>query len=385
MLTIIENIDNCLGCSACKAVCPNNCISMLPNLEGFLQPIVEETNCSGCNMCTEVCPAINPPKNQTIKEIYYGWNKDESIRRASASGGAFSAFAEKVLEKGGVVFGAVYDNKLQKVIHVSSEKLDYCKQRKSKYVQSDLQDTFLEAKQYLNSNRFVLFSGTPCQIHGLKNFLGDKYKELLITCDFICGGNPTMKILNEHLSLLENTYNSKVINFDFRSKDPYGWSTLALQVAFENKKIYNFPVQIDYYFLTFLTEKLFLKESCLNCIYRKRHVSDIIMADFWGFDKYKPEINDEKGISLVMANSLEGQKFISTISDKLILNPIEEKYVAYCFSDRVHCDLGKRSEFFKEYHQFGYESAIKRFVKINKSKALLGFHVKRILKSLKPL
>ena len=380
MLEIIKNIDNCLGCSACKAACPVACIEMEPNDEGFYQPNADEEKCISCNKCAQICPALSPDAFQSIKGIYYGWNKNESIRMASSSGGCFSAIAEYFINNNGVVFGAVYDSELGKVIHVGYDDQKYYKQRKSKYVESDLQDTFSEAGKLLDSKRNVLFSGTPCQIHGLRRFLGKDYANL-VTCDFICHGVPPMKPLNEHLKFLEGKYKSRISEIDFRPKT-FGWSLQTLKISFQNNKKYVVPLQFEPYLSGFINENLFLKKACYTCKFRNNHASDIILADFWGIEKYKPEINDEKGISLVFTNSAKGQSILDEINDRLILFPLEERFATYCFTehDPSKYNVQKRSVFFDEYHKSGYKSAFDKYIKIDGLKAKLKFYIKGLIK-----
>ncbi|MFZ3102557.1 MAG: Coenzyme F420 hydrogenase/dehydrogenase, beta subunit C-terminal domain [Desulfitobacteriaceae bacterium] len=382
MLEIINNLDNCLGCSACKAICPVACIEMRPSDEGFLQPCVDGERCIDCNKCALICPALNSDSVQSIKGIYYGWNKDENIRLSSSSGGVFSAIAEKVLSTNGVVFGAVFDSKLGKVVHISSDEIDYRRQRKSKYVESDLRDTFSGARKLLDSNRLVLFSGTPCQIHGLRKYL-DKSYDNLIACDFICHGVPPMKLLNEHMTFLEGKFKSKISDIDFRPKT-FGWSSYTLKVNFQNNKKYIVPLQFEPYLDGFINKNIFLKKTCYTCKFRNNHASDIILADFWGIQTYKPEINDEKGMSIIFINSPKGQFIINDINDKLILFPLEEKYTSYCFTERdpIKYNLQKRSAFFEEYYRSGYKTAFRKFIKVGGLKAKLKFNIKGALQKI---
>lgn len=378
MLNII-NIDNCLGCSACKSICPQQCITMLPNEEGFLQPNVNKEKCTNCNMCAKVCPAIHVDDLQSIKNIYYGWHKDENIRKNSSSGGAFSAIAEKVLTNNGVVFGAVYDNNLKKVIHTSSENMDFTKQRKSKYVESDLLDTFSETKQFLENNRQVLFSGTPCQIHGLIKYLGKQYDNL-ITCDILCHGVPSMKIFNDHLKLFQKKYKKEIIDIDFRPKT-YGWAIQALKITFNNGKKRTIPIQQDYFLQGFFVNNLFFRKSCYSCKFRKNHVADIILGDFWGIDKYDPGMNDGKGVSLIFTNSVKGQNVIEQIDNSFTSYPLEYKHATYCFKDRnlAIYNLEKRNKFFNKYLAHNYEKSIKEFIHIIKPIAIFKFIARRIV------
>jgi coenzyme F420-reducing hydrogenase beta subunit len=352
---------------------------MVLDEEGFLYPVIDQANCSNCGECLSVCPASNPIPQNSLVNIYFGWHKNESIRLNSSSGGAFSAIAEKVLGKNGVIFGAIYDNSLKRVIHICSDKIDYTKQRKSKYVESDLMDTFSETKEYLESGKQVLFCSTPCQIQGLKKYLDKDYNNLL-TCDFLCHGVPSAKILNDHLISLEKRYKSNIIDIDFRPKT-YGWRIQALKIYLKNGKRRVFPIQQDYFLQGFFVNNLFFRKSCYSCEFRENHASDITLGDFWGIDKYDPSFNDGKGISLLLVNSIRGQNTIEQISDNFISHPLEYKHVAYCFKKRnpTSYSIEKRSKFFDKYLKSDYEKTIKEFIHINKPIARCKFILRRIM------
>lgn len=361
-MSIIRVGDKCTGCTACMQICPKHCITMQKNAEGFVSPKVDEISCVECGLCEKHCHALQQKEEKSVAKAYYGWHREEKIRACSSSGGAYSAIAQVILNRGGVVFGAVYDEKRKKVCHTGSEQADFTKQRKSKYVESDLENTFSEAKAFLESGREVLFSGTPCQIAGLYAFLGKEYSNLY-TCDFICHGVAPMPILNEHLAMLERKYHSRVAQVDFRPKIQ-GWSTYMLRVLFRNCRSYVSYYPWDNYFKGFMKENLFLRKSCYRCQYGERHQADIVLGDFWGYRAVKPKIqNDEKGISLIMINSEQGDRLLADSSAMLDLHSLEVCYTDYAFKkvDSYEKYRENRSQFFESYSKIGFEKTAKKF------------------------
>jgi NAD-dependent dihydropyrimidine dehydrogenase PreA subunit len=218
MIKILEIKDRCTACMTCYNICKVKAIAMLEDDEGFWHPQIDESTCTNCLLCEKICPEINEDDNKItnlIQKAYYGWHNDDNIRERSSSGGAFTAFADYILKNNGVVYGAVYDNEKQMVLHKSTDECSLDAMRKSKYVQSYIGDSFNKVKANLQQGKKIFYVGTPCQIAGLKMFCDD---ENLITCDFICHGVPPMSLLLEDFKLLENKYHDKIINFDFRPK-----------------------------------------------------------------------------------------------------------------------------------------------------------------------
>ncbi len=354
----IENIKNsCTGCSACKSICPQNCIEMEPDDEGFMFPVVDHEKCIDCKKCENVCPVLNFQEIKNKRAAFYGWHKDEKIRAESSSGGAFSALSETVLNYGGVVFGAIFDAETKSIIHTNTDRSDISDIRKSKYVESNLKDTFKEVKKFIDQKRKVLFCGTPCQVHGLKRFLKSE-SEYLLTCDFICHGVPSAKFFKEHLEYLEKKKKDSIKNIQFRAKND-GWSGnyINLDVEFNNKK-YRTPWQFDSFYKGFMSENIYLRKCCYNCKYLVSHHSEITIADFWGYRNYRPEINDEKGISLVVSNNNVGYIAVQKISDIFNINDLDFKYAEYVYKDR-DCSNSyyKRKYFYNLSKRLGFEKA----------------------------
>lgn len=361
----IENLkEKCTGCWACANVCAHGAITMTPSESGgggFLYPVVDKNLCVNCTLCDKVCPIINPkPPLSEVKEAYFGTHRNDDIRLSSSSGGVFSAIAETILAAGGVVFGAEYNLKEQSVRHNSTQRTSLAALRKSKYVQSEIRETFREAKKLLEQQVEVLFVGTACQIAGLKSFLRRDYPTLT-TCDFICHGVPPIKMLNDHISGLEKRQKARVVKVDFRPK-VQGWSTQMLECVFENGSKYRSRADIDPYFNAFF-QNISLRESCYRCIYSKGdRYADITLADFWGYRKVDAAINDEKGLSIFIANTKRGKETISRINTLNITSLPEEK-AAYLYASRSEnrYSLQKRTDFFEYYTRYGWNKTTSRF------------------------
>lgn len=375
-------IDNCTGCTACYNICKHNAINMIENDEGFFYPKIDITKCIDCGICENVCPELSNTNRHSneLKKAFYGWHRDDNIRLKSSSGGIFSCLAEKVLNEKGVVFGAYYDISNGIVRHTSSNELDFQNFRKSKYVQSSLGVTFNEVKTELSKNKKVLFTGTPCQVSGLQNFLQNN-EDNLITCDFICHGVPPMKLLNDHITFIDKK-NRKTTEVDFRPKTR-GWSNYELKVVYKNKKKVSLPSSYDAYFNAFF-KNLSLRKCCYYCKYsEEQHKSDITLADFWGYRRYNPDLNDEKGLSLIIANTFKGDQLIKQCED-IECNLLEWEFASYVFKKRTHktFDIDKRNNFFQIYITKGWKKTVLKYKLKGSLNSIIKHKAKNLLKYL---
>lgn len=358
----IQNKASCSGCHACVNACPQNCISMQWDDEGFLYPVVDESVCLHCGVCQKVCPVITPVESDnTEKTAYAACTKDEEIRKNSSSGGVFSEIAAYVIQNGGVVFGAGFDENWN-VSHICVNRVqDLSKLRGSKYVQSTIGDTYQRAKDYLKENKPVLFTGTPCQIAGLYSFLGKNY-ENLITADFICHGVPSPYVWKEYKKYRLDRAASEISNVSFRDKK-LGWKVFSMRFDFSNDTQYSKPVTEDLYYKCFLSD-LCLRPSCYECAFKKpnKH-SDITLADFWGIQYIKPEINDNKGLSLVLIHSTKGASVFKNVRERLFFEPVDRnEAIKYNPSLLKAVNIPpKRNAFLKYMQKNGFEKTTKRF------------------------
>ena len=312
-------LKDCTGCSACAHICPKNCISLLSDNYGFLYPHINNDICINCGICENICPVLNIAEQDTPinTNCYAAKTNEETIRSQSSSGGVFSVIAEKVLKNNGIVYGAAFDkNFVVKHIGISTiDDLDLL--RRSKYVQSDLNNCFTDIESNLKDGKTVLFTGTPCQIEGLLSYFKKPYDNL-ITMDFVCHGVPAPAVWERYKEQLEEQYNSTIRNVNFRDKS-LGWKTSSLYVEFENGNVYCNTFSNDPYIKAFLTN-LDLRNSCYSCKFKTtNHKSDITVADYWGIDKIVPEIDDDKGISLLLVNTEKGNDLLADIKNHLTL------------------------------------------------------------------
>ena len=305
----ISDSSECCGCNACVQRCPQQCIAMHTDAHGFELPLVDESRCVDCHLCEKVCPVINQKNSGLPMSVFSAKHCSDAVRMSSSSGGIFSLLAEHVLERQGVVFGARFDSQWN-VIHDFIESMDDLHLfRGSKYVQSQIGDCFIKAEQFLQQGRQVLFSGTPCQIAGLSNFLGKDYDNLL-KVDIVCHGVPSPKVWSDYLASLK----IKDIQYiDFRCKDT-GWKSYSIKVAGRNKS-YVERFERDHYFDAFL-RNFSLRPSCFSCPAKSSHnQSDMTLGDFWGISNYDTEIDDDKGVSVVLVNSVKGEQVIQELNN----------------------------------------------------------------------
>ena len=316
----MRNKKECCGCTACFHICPINCIVMKEDEEGFLYPNIDKAKCIHCNKCKEVCPNRNIENRNTRTQTFVGYYKDDEVRKQSSSGGIFSAIAEWILQQKGVVFGAAFDENFE-VHHIAVEtKEELIKLRGSKYVQSRLENTFLEAKEYLEKKRKVLFTGTACQIAGLKNYLSAEY-ENLYTVDVLCHGAPSPKIWRMYLDDKKEQYQASINKVEFRNKDD-GWKNYFINIAFSNMERFYTHYYKDKFTRMFL-DNLDLRPSCYSCVFKEiPRISDVTIGDSWGVENYMPDMDDDKGTSVILVHSSNGEKIFREIRKKLIVSEV---------------------------------------------------------------
>lgn len=333
----INDKSQCCGCNACVQRCPKLCIEMREDEEGFLYPKVDTTVCIDCGLCEKVCPVINQADACKPLQVYAAKNTDEEIRKNSSSGGVFSALAERTINEGGVVFGARFDENWE-VKHDYAETVDgVVVFRGSKYVQSKIGDTFMQAEQFLKQGRKVLFSGTPCQIVALKKYLKKEYENLLLV-DFICHGVPSPGVWREYLKWiiahqcdknsvsshpkpLLSERNALVEGISFRDKR-LGWQKYSFALTLsttngsgnKNTVLLSEPLNQNLFMRGFLAN-LYLRPSCYACPANKgKSGSDITLGDWWGIASLMPDYDDDKGVSAIAINTEKGQAVYATLN-----------------------------------------------------------------------
>lgn len=317
---VITLKKNCCGCGACKQVCPQNCIKMEYDKEGFWYPYIDESRCVKCDLCKKVCPILHCDANDDMHLDSYIAISNKTNRINSSSGGLFFLFAEQFIQEGGVVFGASFDEKWQ-VRHVCIKSIDEIeKLMRSKYVQSNTKNTYKQTKELLDIGKKVLYTGTPCQIAGLKSFLGKEYDEL-VTVDIFCHGVPSPMIWLEYVHIIESKYMSSIKDINFRDKT-HGWKNYSFSVSFADGQKEVEKKLDNEYMRMFLTDYI-LRPSCYDCKYKGlKRKCDITIGDAWGIEKIRPSYDDDKGVSLVIVHNKRGKKLLDTISRNCTLEKI---------------------------------------------------------------
>jgi coenzyme F420-reducing hydrogenase beta subunit len=345
MIELVEK-TKCSGCSACFNACKVGALSLETDDTGFWFPQINREKCIGCGACVKSCPALD--KLEYVSEApkaYIVQNKDDEIRRQSTSGGAFTAIAKGVIEKGGIVFGASIDEEY-KVSHICVENEDtLSKFRSSKYVQSWIGGSYIDAEKNLKSGREVCFSGTPCQIYGLKKYLGRDYENLL-TVDVMCRAVPSPKVLKKYLDYQRE----KHPNYDrivFRDKGRgYSYSGVALYHG--DKVLYRGGSESDPWLRLFLGGYC-NRETCHECLYQDGvRASDITLWDCWGTQNYAPEWDDNKGTTNVIAWSRKGQEAVLKCDDLRIKEIGIDRIDASLKRNGLHMPAYNRSQFFSD-------------------------------------
>lgn len=318
----IKDKHECCGCHACVSACSAHCITMKADEQGFLYPSVDKDICTHCGLCEKVCPVINQGMPCEPIKVYAAKCNDIQVRMQSSSGGIFTLLAEAVIKEGGVVFGAKFTENWN-VVHAWTDSLDgIAFFRGAKYVQSTIGNTYKEAKEFLLQGRKVLFSGTPCQIAGLKSFLRKDY-EGLVTVDMVCHGVPSPLVWKTYLTSENQGKPSQptIESISFRDKT-YGWKRYRFHICYSGSN--NKPSSGNIYMKGFLNN-LYLRPSCHACPARSgKSGSDIVLGDFWGIEKHYPQIDDDKGISLVLINSHKGQTLYDSITKEHVEAQFEE-------------------------------------------------------------
>ena len=315
-MIIVRNKQDCCGCSACAQRCPKQCISMQMDNEGFLYPQVDISKCVDCHLCEKVCPVINQYDTRTPLNVYAAKNSDDEVRHQSSSGGIFTLLAEQTIKDGGVVFGACWD-KDWNVKHDYIDNIsDLQKFRSSKYLQSVIGDNYLKTEQFLRIGRKVMFTGTPCQIAGLKHFLRKEYDNLLAV-EIICHSVPSPGVWQQYLTTRLHTLKwnkSDIRNISFRDKKT-GWKTYSFVIENKDGNIFTELSSRNAFMRGFLAD-LYTRPSCHACPAKQlKSGSDLTLGDFWGIESLMPEIDDDKGVSAIIVNTERGHQLLKSIGD----------------------------------------------------------------------
>lgn len=376
----LASLQQCTGCSACSSICPQACISMVMNKEGFRYPVIDRSRCKECGMCEKICPVLS--RDHTTKDsplqVWGVKALDDDLRAVSSSGGIFSLLADTILRSGevGYVFGAAYAENFRSVDHIMISSPEEVQQlRGSKYLQSDMCGVFQSVREKLNTGAWVLFTGTPCQIKGLKAYLQREYDNLL-TVEIICHGVPSLKLWQKYVDFLEEKRDGAIEAVNFRDKR-YGWKMYGLKVEFRGKGAYCRSHIRDRYMQLFL-QNLSLRPACYRCVSKENgSEADLTIGDFWGVRRIRPELNDDRGVSIVFVNSDKGSRAFHEIKEKVRCAPVEyEKVVALntAASQSVK-EPALRGAFFRDMERLSFTKLAGKYVK----PAPLKDHVRLLL------
>lgn len=367
MINIIRK-ENCTGCSACFDICPPKAIAFETDMEGFWYPVVNQELCIDCGLCEKTCPElhIKELKHESTTEqpvVLASCHNDDEIRRESTSGGLFSALAETMYDDGGYVGGSVYTEDFHAKHILSNKREDLLRIRGSKHFQSETAGMFVQIKALLNQGQKVLVCGAPCQMAGLRLFLGKDYENLIIV-DFICLGINSPKIFQKHLQSLEKKYGAKVVSVQGKNKD-LGWRSLAYKIRFANEKIYLRKGKDDPFTRGFVSMHINCRPVCYECKYKGfPRISDITLGDFWGIENVDKKMDDNFGTSVVLLNTQKGKDFFNSIKDRVRFS---EKTLSDVLPGNralltpIAKPLINRDEFYADVDRFDFSDVVRKY------------------------
>lgn len=384
-MRVYKNKKDCCGCTACMNICPKNAITMQEDEEGFLYPIIDSKKCINCGLCKKICAFQNETEiKDTLKEpkVYAAKNRDLEELKTSSSGGMFIEIAKKVINQDGIVYGVAFDQNFKAIhIRVDNDKdLEKCKG--SKYSQSYMGNIYQDVKKDLEKGKLVLFTGTPCQVGGLNEYLKDINKENLILVDIVCHGTPSPKLFRQYIEFINKLKKKKVQNYYHRSKKE-GWSRNE-EVIYEDGKS-EFKTRLSETWKNIFYSNLCLRPSCYNCKYTKvPRTSDITIADFWGIEKFDKAFYDKNGVSLLIINTEKGNRIFQKIQNDIVYSErkIEEaKEKNPQLYKSIQVLLEERDTFWKIYNKDGFKKIASLYGGYNFIGKIKHF-VKKILKKI---
>lgn len=373
MIEITDKVK-CCGCTACFNICLKKCISMQPDTEGFLYPIVDKKQCVNCGLCEKVCPILNyKPIEEKTPAAYVIRTKNQNDLMQSTSGGFSTPLAQWFFSKGGSVWTASYDDNWN-VVHreFTKDDVDFSKTRGSKYVQSYLGDTYTKIQDELKKGRWVCFIGTTCQVYGLKEFLKKDY-ENLITVDLVCHGTPSPKLWEKYIDFQTKKYNSRITDINFRNKT-YGYHSGTMMLKFENGKKYTGSARVDYMLKSFFSE-IASRPSCYTCKFKQlNRVSDYTVFDCWHMGELLGKKDDDRGYTNLLVHTDKGGELLKEIAAAYEIFQVDaEKAIALDGimvrnSATPHKD---RASFYTDLDAHEMDEHIQKYIKVTSKDRLL--------------
>ena len=361
MTDIYNNKEECTGCTACYSICPVNAIKMEQDDEGFFYPVVDQKVCIHCGKCKKVCAQKYLRQESEPIKIYAVKCKNDTIRMNSSSGGSFTMLAEWTERQRGVIYGAAFDDKFQVKHYRAENRSEWKKFCYSKYVQSELEETFKQIKTDLLDGRNVLFTGTPCQVEGVNRYLQGVDTAKLITCDIVCHGVPSPKVWSDYLLYIQRKYRTSIKKVNFRDKSETGWHNSILTISGKKNKTLVKEGQSENVFFQLFFRHLILRPACYRCLYANfNRPGDITLGDCWGIEKNYAQFDDDKGVSLLMCNTKKGNEIWEKVRDGADYFIITKEE---CLQPNLHQPSSKplnREEFWSMYKQYGFKRTGKK-------------------------
>jgi len=362
---------NCSSCAACANACTHKAISMQLDVDGFYRPVVDIEKCIGCGACERACPWNKPVENPNAADVLpktvAAYAKDVSVRLQSSSGGIFTVLAERVLDDGGVVVGVAQLDKAHFGHNVVDNKADLAKLRGSKYVQADVGLVYREVRSLLKSGRKVLFSGTPCQVAGLYAVLGNASASAgLFTVDIVCHGTPSVKVFEKYVAEMEKEKSALVESSRFRDKRN-GWRLFSMTSSLNTISGDSTEISetlCENRFMRVFLQNICLNTSCVDCHYGKLpRIADITLGDYWNIAEVHPEMDDDKGTSVVLLNTAHGCELFDSVTDKVAQcdSKVEYAIAGNPCIDRSSKPHPKRAEFFANLDKYPLDRLIKKY------------------------
>lgn len=368
--------QDCCGCAACATICPKQAITMRPDADGFVYPVVEDALCVECELCVNTCAfqKVSVTAGKPLA-VYAAVNKDQATLYNSSSGGVFAALASLTFEKGGVVFGCAFNKDMEPEHICIDSPANLGKLQGSKYVQSDVKDTYAEAKQYLQGGRPVLYTGTPCQIAGLKSYLGKDWDNL-VTADLVCHGVPSAAFFKGYIDWLEEYLGSKVTAYQFRDKSKIGWGFVGNVTFLRNGRTRSSTVHpaFHYYYQYFLQGDIY-RESCYHCKYAGgNRQGDFTIGDYWGVEKAHPKVDVRHGVSLLLVNTQKGMTLMEQLSQGLDLteSTFDQARAQNGQLNEPTARSGKREAILRTWREGGYQTVADEYYKTNRKQIVMS-------------
>lgn len=374
-ISIFKNKQDCCGCTACMTVCPKSAISMKPDENGFLYPVIDNDKCIKCELFIKTCAFQNgydTSNNLDEPLVYAVKHKNQEERNTSRSGGMFVAIADWILSQNGVIYGVGYGDNFYVMHKRVSSKEQLFELKGSKYVQSDMNTVFSQVIQDLKDGKYVLFSGTACQTAGLYSSLKNIDTQKLFICDIVCHGTPSPYIWRDYLKFTEKKYKSSITNVNFRNKS-YGWHSHIESLCLENGN--KFSTNIYSYLFG---KCIMFRPSCGYCKYTNTtRPSDITLADFWGIEKAVPNFDDDKGVSLVFLNTKKGKSLFNNIKDNVEYQPSKLEDCMQPNLQHPSVFSTQYDDFWKDYQNNGFEYVSRKYGNNN-----IKVRTKRLIKKI---